>query len=59
MTEIETVYSVEEAAKILKISERLVRFYIRNGRLKATKIGKYYRIKESNVLKLIENGNCD
>lgn len=59
MNEIETVYSVEETAAILKIGVRLVRFYIRSGKLKATKIGKYYRIKRSNLLKLIENGNND
>ena len=59
MTEIETIYSVEEAASILKINVRLVRFYIRSGKLKATKIGKYYRIQESNLIKLIKNGNND
>lgn len=57
MTEIETVYSVDEVASILKISVRLVRFYIRSGRLKATRLGKYYRVKESNLLELIEKGN--
>lgn len=59
MTEIERVYSVEEVADILHVRPRLVRSYIRNGILKAAKIGKYYRVKESNVVKLIENGNND
>lgn len=57
MIEIEKVYSVEEVASILGIRPRLVRSHIRNGKLKATKIGKYYRVKESNVVKLIEQGN--
>lgn len=57
MDDIDVLYGVEEVAEILKISPKLVRTYIRGGKLKATKIGKYYRIQKKNLVKLIENGN--
>lgn len=40
----EKMYSVEEVADHLGLHVRTVRGYIRDGRLKATRIGKQYRI---------------
>lgn len=39
-----TLLSVDEVAEILKLHVRTVRHYVRDGRLKATRIGKQYRI---------------
>jgi excisionase family DNA binding protein len=39
-----TLLSVEQVAEILKLHVRTVRNYVRDGRLKATRIGKQYRI---------------
>ncbi len=37
-------YSVEQVATLLELHVRTVRGYVRDGRLKATRIGKQYRI---------------
>ncbi|HEV2702441.1 MAG TPA: helix-turn-helix domain-containing protein [Steroidobacteraceae bacterium] len=39
-----TLLSVDQVAQILKLHVRTVRNYVRDGRLKATRIGKQYRI---------------
>jgi excisionase family DNA binding protein len=39
-----TLLSVDQVAEILKLHVRTVRNYVRDGRLKATRIGKQYRI---------------
>jgi excisionase family DNA binding protein len=38
------LYSVEQVAELLDLHVRTVRGYVRDGRLKATRIGKQYRI---------------
>lgn len=45
----ERIYSIEEAAKILQVTEETVRRYARSGKLKAAKMGKFYRITESDL----------
>jgi excisionase family DNA binding protein len=42
-------YTVEESAAKLKISKYTVWKYIKSGQLKAAKIGKIYRISESQL----------
>ena len=43
------MYSVEEVAGILGLGARTVRGYVRDGRLKAVRIGKQYRITEDDL----------
>src|SRR5579872_2206438 len=38
------IYSVEQVADLLNLHVKTVRFYVRDGRLKAVRIGKQYRI---------------
>ncbi|MBM7114921.1 helix-turn-helix domain-containing protein [Archangium primigenium] len=38
------LYTVEQVASLLDLHVRTVRVYVREGRLKATRIGKQYRI---------------
>jgi excisionase family DNA binding protein len=40
----DSLLSVEQVAQILKLHVRTVRHYVRDGRLRATRIGKQYRI---------------
>ncbi len=47
--------SVETVAQILDISKRMVWQYIRDVKLKALKIGKGYRIRETDLNQFIEN----
>lgn len=42
----EKIYTLQEAADLLKVSTRSVLRYIKSGRLKATKIGQW-RVNES------------
>lgn len=51
---ITNVFSVEQAAKKLNLSIETVRRYIKNGDLKARKIGKQYRITEDALNSFIQ-----
>ena len=43
------LYSVDQVAERLGLHVRTVRAYVRNGRLKATRIGKQYRIGRADL----------
>jgi excisionase family DNA binding protein len=43
------LYSVEQVAELLNLHVRTVRNYVREGRLKAVRIGKQYRIAREDV----------
>jgi len=52
MTEI---YTPEEVAKKLKVSEQTIRRYLREEKIEGFKIGNNWRIKEQSFLKFIDN----
>jgi len=43
------LYSVERVADLLNLHVRTVRNYVREGRLKAVRIGKQYRIAREDL----------
>lgn len=45
--------TIEEVAKILRVSERSINRYITSGKLRASKIG-WWRIKESDLNEFLE-----
>ena len=47
------VYTTEETEKILKISNSTLKRLLKNGLLKANKVGKQYRILGLEILKLV------
>ena len=49
----EKYYSIEEVAKKLKVAYLTVYRWIQTGRLTAYKAGKQYRIKDSDLKKII------
>ncbi|MBU1144590.1 MAG: helix-turn-helix domain-containing protein [Firmicutes bacterium] len=51
-----TLYTVDEIKEILKVTQRTLYNYIKSGNLKAVKIGKYWRIKKSDLEEFLENG---
>ena len=55
MTNLNT-YTLEEVSNILKVTRRTIYNYIKNGDLKAVKIGKYWRVSEANLQDFIEHG---
>jgi len=48
MSEVEKLYTIEEASKIFRVSTRTITRYIEDGRLKASKLG-VWRIKQSDL----------
>jgi excisionase family DNA binding protein len=52
------LYSILELSKLLKVTDVTLRKYIKNGKLKAQKIGGAYYITEDN-LKLFLNGKFE
>lgn len=46
------LYTVEQVADLLNLHVKTVRNYVREGRLKAVRIGKQYRISGSDLAKL-------
>lgn len=55
MTEIK-VYTLDEIADILKLTKRSLYTYVKNGKLKAVKVGKYWRVSEENFKDFLEQG---
>lgn len=53
-TNIDKLFTIEEVAKILRVSTRSVTRYIETGKLKASKIG-VWRIKESDLKTFLED----
>ena len=50
-------YTVKEVAKILRFHTRTIQRWIKEGRLKATKVNNRFRIHEDEFNKLIESFN--
>lgn len=49
----EQIYTAEEAAAILRVTESAMREYLKAGRVKGFKVGKFWRIKESALASFI------
>lgn len=49
---IDTIYTLKEVSKILKLSERTVYCYVRKDILKSFKIGQYWMISKVNLKNL-------
>ena len=50
------VYTLDEVADILKVTKRTLYNYIDAGKLKAVKVGKYWRVSEANLKAFITKG---
>ena len=55
MTEIK-VYSIEEVCDILHLTKRTIYTYLKEGKLQAVKIGKYWRVSHENLQAFISTG---
>jgi excisionase family DNA binding protein len=51
-----TLYTIEQISDILKVTQRTIYNYIKNKDLKAVKIGKYWRVKHSDLEEFIDTG---
>lgn len=50
------VYTIREAAAILKVTERTMYTYIKSGDLKASKIGNRWRVSEEDIRLFLTSG---
>ena len=48
------LYTVKDLVNILNISERTVRAYLREGKIRGRKIGLNWRVTEENLKKFLE-----
>jgi len=48
--------TLKETAKILRVSERTIMRYLKSGKLKASKVGRW-RIKESDLEKFLKGNS--
>mgnify|MGYP000865418867 CR=1 FL=1 len=49
-------YTLDEAADILQLTKRTLYNYVKDGKLKAVKFGKYWRVTQENLEAFIEQG---
>lgn len=50
------VYTLEEIAELLHITRRTLYTYVKTGKLKAVKVGKYWRVTEKNLDAFLAKG---
>lgn len=50
------LYTIEEVTQILKVTQRTVYNFIKNGDLKAVKVGKYWRVRHEDLEEFLAKG---
>ena len=50
-------YSIEEVSQILKVTRRTLYTYLKDGRLRATKIGKEWRVRHQDLEAFLTGDN--
>jgi len=53
--EIPKTYTAEEVAQITKINKGTILRFIREGKLKAKKFARFYRVKEQDLQAFLDN----
>lgn len=51
------VYTLEELVEVLQVTRRTLYNYVRSGKLKAAKIGKYWRVTEKQLEEFLSATN--
>jgi excisionase family DNA binding protein len=52
--ELDEVYTPKEVAKALKLSEKSVLQYLREGRLPGFRVGKHWRVRHADLAALVQ-----
>lgn len=55
MPVIDRLYTTDQVAKLLQIHPLTVLKYINSGKLRAVKLGRVYRVTETNLQKFLED----
>lgn len=53
------IYTLDEIAEMLHITRRTLYTYIKEGKLQGVKIGKYWRVSETNLQAFLEKGTAN
>lgn len=53
------IYTIEELEKILKIPQYSIRKYLREGKLKGSKIGKHWRVTQEQLKDFLKDNSND
>ena len=56
MAETMKVYTLEELVDLLHVTRRTIYTYIKEGKLKAVKMGKYWRVREDQLRDFLSTG---
>ena len=54
--ELMKVYTLEELVEVLQVTRRTLYNYIKEGKLKAVKVGKYWRVREDQLRDFLSTG---
>lgn len=52
-SKLEKAYTLQEVADLLQVTRRTVYSYVKEGKIKAVKIGRTWRVNESELAKLL------
>ena len=58
MAETMKVYTLEELVDLLKVTKRTLYTYIKEGKLKAVKMGKYWRVTQKQLDAFLNDGEA-
>lgn len=53
------VYDLNEVCELLKMNKQTIRKYIREGKLKASKVGTHYMVTEESIKAFLEANTID
>ena len=59
MAEKMKVYTIEELVDILQVTRRTIYNYLKEGKLKAVKMGKYWRVTEKQLEEFLTPSNVE
>lgn len=48
------VYTLDEVAEILSVTKRTVYSYVKDGKLEAVKVGKFWRVRKDQLDRFLE-----
>ena len=57
--ELMKVYTLEELMEVLQVTRRTLYNYIKTGKLKAAKMGKYWRVTEKQLEEFLKATNTE
>ena len=49
------IYNLDEVCELLKMNKQTIRKYIRNGKLKASKVGTHYMVQDEAIKEFLKD----